>query len=362
MASEKLLNNRGIALLITLGVITVLITGALELNRRIRGAVVATAVIRDRLTLTNMAAAGVHAAMAMLIKDKKDSTIDSIQEDWANPEKIAEVLQEIPFEKGRVTFSIKDELGKIQVNSLVDFPKGRHFNVPQKIMWDRFTRLLLAQDESFEDIEATGIINSVKDWLDSGDDDATTGLNGAESEYYESLDPPYTPANGPFMHIEELMQVKDITPAFFQGIKEMPGIGNFMTVYGMTKAKRKIDKKDFTFEGKININTADLPVLIAMIPSENPEYAQAIYNYRNETEDGKFINALSGTTWYKNVPDIPGDLTIDPKLITTSSDFFEIKAAAILNDSEITLTVIVNREKNKKTGKWQCRVLSWQAE
>ncbi|QTA78568.1 General secretion pathway protein K [Desulfonema limicola] len=355
-------NNRGIALLITLGVITVLITGTLEMNRRVRGAVISVAAARDRLTLTQMTSAGVHTAMAMLIADRRASETDSIQEDWANPEKIAEVLQAIPFNKGRVTFSIKDELGKIQVNSLVDFPKGRHFNESQKIMWDRFTRLLLSMDDSFKDIEATAIINSVKDWLDSGDDDATTGLNGAESEYYQGLDPPYDSKNGPMNHIEELMQVKGITPELFKGINEMSGIESFMTVYGMTRSKNKIDNKEFTFEGKININTADLPVLIAMIPSENPEYAQAIFNFRNEKEDGNYINALTGTTWYKNVPDIPGDITIDPKLITVSSDFFEIKAEAALNDMELTARVIVHREQNKKTKKWQCRVLSWQAE
>ena len=163
-------------------------------------------------------------------------------------------------------------------------------------------------------------------------------------------------------HIEELMQVKGITPELFQGINQISGIGSFMTVYGMTQSKKKIENKRFTFEGKININTADLPVLIAMIPSENPEYAQAIFNYRNEKEDGNFINALTGTNWYKNVPDIPGDLTIDPKLLTASSDFFEIKAEAALYNTELAVTVVVHREQNKKTKKWQCKVLSWQAE
>jgi hypothetical protein len=35
-----------------------------------------------------MASSGIQAAMAMLIKDKKESSIDSIQEDWADPGKI----------------------------------------------------------------------------------------------------------------------------------------------------------------------------------------------------------------------------------------------------------------------------------
>ncbi len=379
-------NSRGMALLITLTVITLMIAGALELNRRVRAAVEATASARDRQTLTQMAYAGVHVAMSMLIKDKTQSPIDSIQEDWADPGKIAEVLAEIPLEKGRMTFSITDELGKIQVNSLVVFPKGQHFNETQKIMWDRFTRNLIAQTvapddrEKNPDMDAAAIVNSVKDWLDSGDDDATTGLSGAESDYYESLDPPYKAANGPFRHIDELMMVKGITPELFSGakqsgesgqdlsagmtgaVKDAGGLGKYMTVHGMTRAKAKSEDRDFVFAGKININTADLPVLIAMMPSENTDYAQAIFDYRNEKEDGNFVNTdLASPTWYKNVPDIPGDLQIDPNLIAVSSDVFRIKATANLNDTEMSLNVVVQREQDKKR-RWTCRILEWQLE
>ena len=354
-------NDRGMALLITLTIITLLITGALELNRRVRAAVVSTAVMRDRLTLSQMAATGIHAAMAMLVKDKLETNNDSIQEDWAAPEKIAEVLADFPYDRGKVGFTIEDELSKIQINALVDFPKGRHYNESQKIMWDRFIRLLLSQNEDLTDVEATGIVNSIKDWLDSGDDDATTGLNGAEAEYYQGLDPPYKPGNGPFTHIDELMLVKGITPELFQGAEaRLPGAEKFLTVLGMTRAPRPIERQNFTFEGKININTADLPVLMAMMPSENPEYAQAIYDYRNEKADGEFVNDLTSGTWYKNVPEIPSDFTIDPKLITTASDFFRIRSTAELQETKMTLTVVVHRQQGKK-GKWTCRVLSWQA-
>ena len=349
------------ALLVTISIITVLIAGGLELNRRVRAAVVATAATRDRMSLTLMASSGIHAAMAMLIKDKSESPIDSIQEDWANPEKIAEVIADIPFDDGRLTVTITDELGKIQVNALVDFPKGRHFNESQKIMWDRFARLLIAQDEeAFKDLEATAIINSIKDWLDSGDDDATTGLNGAEAEYYQGLDPPYLPANGPFMDLNELTRVKGITPELFQGTG-LPSLDAFVTVYGMTQVPREVDGKDFSYEGSININTADLPVLIAMMPSENTEYAQAIFDYRNEKDGETFVHDLSGDGWYKNVPEVPSDFNIDPKLIRSSSDFFCIQSSAQLNGIQETVTAVVHREQEKKTGKWTCKVLRWQA-
>mgnify|MGYP000550187181 CR=1 FL=1 len=93
-------NNRGIALLLVISVTTILIAAALEYNRRARFAVLSAAAARDRLTLLQMTASGIHAAMALLAKDRTESNIDSLQEDWANPEKINELLNEIPFDDG----------------------------------------------------------------------------------------------------------------------------------------------------------------------------------------------------------------------------------------------------------------------
>ncbi len=347
-------------MLITLAVITILLTISLELNRNVRSMVTATAATRDRLQLTNISNSGIHAAMAMLVKDKMQdppSGLDSIQEDWKNPEKVGEVLQDITFPKGRVTFEIFDELGKIQVNALVKYPGGRQFNDSQKIMWDRFSRLLISQDDTFDDLEAPAIINCVKDWLDFGDDDAITGLSGAESDYYKGLDPPYECRNGPMPHISDLLMVKGVIPELYYGTNELPGISEFITTYGMVGIKGPQTR--FTFPGKININTADLPVLIAVMPSENPEYAQAIYDYRQEKDaEGNFMNSLLNPNWYKNAPGIPSDLQIDPNLITVSSDIFRIHAEAKLNDMSMAATAVVQREKNKKSGKWECRILS----
>ncbi len=350
--------DRGVALLIVLALMAVLVPASLELNRRARDTVMAAAAARDRLSLSQMAEAGTSAAMAVLIKDKLESTIDSIQEDWAHPEKIAEVLQDLPFDKGKVDFTISDELARIQVNALVEFPEGRSFNESQKIMWDRFTRLLLSQHEALEELEATTIVNSVKDWLDSGDDGAITGLDGAESEFYRSLDPPYTCRNGPLPRIDELVLVKGIIPELFHGIGELPGISRFMTVHGMSRSPKTVEGRNFAFDGKININTAPLPVLVAVIPSENPEYAQLIHDYRHEKDGDTYIHDLSRPTWYRSVDGIPGDLRIDPKLLTTASDLFRIEVSATLNGLEKRVETVVQREKAKETGKWKCKVLS----
>ncbi|HUV77927.1 MAG TPA: general secretion pathway protein GspK [Desulfobacterales bacterium] len=350
-------NNRGIALLVTLSIITILVAVTLEMNRKIRSAVFSAAATRDRMTLLNMASSGIEIGKALLVKDKNDSDTDSLQEDWSESEKISEVLKEIPFEKGTITLSIGDELGKIQINSLVKFPDGHSFNEPQRIMWEQFLSGLMSQNESFEGLEPLTIINSVKDWIDSGDDDAITGLNGAESDYYQDLDPPYTCKNGPITHIGELALIRGITPELLKGAGGVSGLSDYITVFGMSQA----GDNTFTYEGKININTADLPTLAAILPFGSEPLAQAIYDYRQETSESEYIHDLSSPTWYKRVPGM-GDINIDSNLITTSSDFFRIESVATLNEMKVKIDTVVNREKNQKTGKWTCKVLRWETE
>jgi general secretion pathway protein K len=350
-------NRRGIALLVTLTVITVLIAATLEMNRKTRSALFSAATTRDRITLSQMAASGVHAAKAILIADKYRSDADSLQEDWANPEKINEVLDALAFDDGKITLTIKDELGKIQLNSLVQFPEGHEFNPIQRMLWERFLNLLVNHDELFKDIEPEVIINSIKDWLDSGDDDAVTGLSGAESDYYQDLDPPYTCKNGPFTHVDELLMVKGVSRELFAGTNELLGISNYLTVQGVS------EKEDhaFTYEGKININTAELPVLAAILPVGNEDLAQVIYDYRQETSDSIYMHDLTSATWYKQVPGLD-NIDIDPGLITVSSDVFRIESTAMLNEMKMTIVAVVKRERDKNTGKWICRVLRWLAE
>ena len=348
-------NKRGVALLMTLSIIAILVVTTLELHRKVRSSVYFSATARDRVSLNHMALSGVHAAMALLVRDKEDSTIDSIQEDWANPEKLSELVSDISFEEGGVEIEIIDELGKIQVNALVDFPEGRQFNESQREMWDHFLNLVISPLERTEDTAPTPIINSIKDWLDYGDDDATTGLSGAESDYYQDLVPPYACRNGPVIHLGELPMIKGITPAFFQGVGGVPGIDGYMTVFGSKAA----DNGRFSFKGAININTADLPVIAALLPPENETLAQSIVEYRGAVSDGGFVNDLSRATWYKEAPGC-SELAIDPNLITTSSDVFQIRSKATFRDMKMEIAAIVTREKEKETGKWMGKLLSWE--
>jgi DNA uptake protein ComE-like DNA-binding protein len=58
------------------------------------------------------------------------------------------------------------------------------------------------------------VADAILDWIDA---DGEPRLLGAEQDYYSSLDPPYAPRNGPLGSIEELLLVRDVTPAHLFG-------------------------------------------------------------------------------------------------------------------------------------------------
>jgi general secretion pathway protein K len=358
----SLTDNRGMALLVTLAIITVLVTAGLELNRRMRATVHAAAATRDRFSAEQVAVSGIHAAMALLIKDKLETRADSIQEDWASPEKLQEILSEIAFEEGRVALEITDERARIQLNALVSHPGGQEFNPEQEMLLDRFLRPIIGEFETleskdpvFEELNlTTTIITSLKDWIDAGDDDAVTGLSGAESDYYESLDPPYRARNAPLAELAELLRVKGVSPDLFYGRGDLPGIAGFLTVHGSpATAQSRIG-----YDGKININTAELPVLRALLPVEYAELAQAIVDYRLQADNDLFLHDLSPADWYQAVPGLAG-IALAPQLITVASDLFRIRSTAAFREVQAAITAVVRREKNPTTGRWHCKVLSW---
>jgi general secretion pathway protein K len=352
-------NRRGVALLITLSVTTVLVTVALEYNRRARYAVISSAAERNHLTMSEMASAGVQVAMAILTKDKADNDTDTPMDDWADPQKIEEVLKDFPFEDGRLSLVITDETGKIQINALVNYPDGREFNEAQRTLWERFLQYYADRKElklNFkDDNEPAAIINSLKDWLDSGDNDAITGLSGAESSYYMDRQPPYPARNAPITDLNDLLLIKGVTPELFYGSAEIPGISHYLTVYGMQPA----EGTGFSFPGRINVTTADLPVLFALIPAENKDLVEIIDEMRRDIASGKQKVDMRSADWLNQIPGL-ADLKLDPKLITMTSDLFRVESTANLHDATTTVTAILQRVQASKTGKWTCRMVSWQ--
>ena len=199
------------------------------------------------------------------------------------------------------------------------------------------------------------LINSLKDWLDSGDDDAITGLSGAESEYYEDQDPPYSSPNGPVRHLSEMGRIKGFSRELLKGSGETEGLERYLTVYGVQPGEGSTSN----WNGKININTAGLPVIAALLPVESRDLAESILQYRQELEETEALDILSTPKWYQNAPGA-ADVEIDPNLITLTSDVFRIESKASLNDATLTVIAIFQRQAAQNSGQWVCKALRWQ--
>jgi general secretion pathway protein K len=344
-------NNRGIALLMTLAFITIAVSVALEVNRQTRLDIEGTAAIENRLIAAQMASAGVHGAMAILIQDRYASETDHLKETWADPEKLAEALRTVAFEEGHLEVRISDEMARIQINALVDFPQNRQFNPPQRLILERLIDALQNRIEEPSDFNGTDVVNAIKDWLDTGDDDAITGLNGAEEDYYQSLNPPYRPHNGPMAHIAELALIKGVRPILYSGNDNTPGLEALLTVYGATKgANGKI-----AFTGQVNLNTAPLPVLEALLPRESSDLARALVDYRDMAE----TKLLETRDWYQDVPGAAG-LEWNADTITLSTNIFRIQATAFKDGIQREISAVVERQLAADGQGWTCRVLAWQ--
>jgi general secretion pathway protein K len=99
------------------------------------------------------------------------------------------------------------------------------------------------------------IVDAILDWRDPDD---LHHLNGAESDYYLSLSPPYTAKNGPFDTVEDLLWVRGVTPELFYGGGDQEQ-GRFYQV-----GLREVFTVDSPMD-RVNLRTASAEVIHALI-------------------------------------------------------------------------------------------------
>jgi general secretion pathway protein K len=325
-------DNRGIALILVLMIISIIVVVTLDFHTDMRSEFTAAANVRDGIMLRYLAKSGFNLAMAILAKDAEDdeNPCDTLREYWANTEAVSAGSSMLPNSEGRITVDISDCSAKIQINSLVTEKGG--FDHPQKMTLERF--LNLPEFELDEEM-VKSMVDSIKDWIDADDDETDFG---AENSYYQAQDAPYACENGPIRAISSIRKVKgfaDIPQEIFDKITDQ------LTIYG---------------DGKININTADLPVLQSLSDGITPALAEDIITHRqNETND------LCASSWYKDVPGMNVE-QIPPDLITLKSSFFEISSAATVDVQQgtISLTKYVKGVVNRKDEKKGIDLIYWQ--
>jgi len=325
---KKLLrDNSGMALILTVSIISLIVALTLQFNTSMRSNLHAAANLSDGIKLGCIARSGFNGALAVLYEDASSGDVDTLREPWAHARIISENSASL-FDEGRFLLEIADLSGRIQINQLVH--QNGNYNDTQKSLLMRF---LGFPEFDLDPEEVENIADAIKDWIDS--DDETTEF-GAEDSYYRALERPYPCKNAPFEFLEELLLVRGITEELFYGTEEKPGISLYLSTYGD--------------DGKININTAGPLVLRALSDQIDQERAEDMVAYR-EDED----NDLSDPGWYRNVPGM-SEVSIDSSLLTISSTYFEIASEGLKGTMSKRIKGVVERKEEK------LQVLSWKVE
>ncbi|MEW4455856.1 hypothetical protein AB1L30_24520 [Bremerella sp. JC817] len=186
-----------------------------------------------------------------------------------------------------IRFGLEDESSRVNLNALLMLEaqaegSGR--------------TLLMALPGMTEDVA-----DCILDYLDEDDEPRELG---AEFDYYNTLDPPYNPKNGPLETVEELLLVQGVTPELLFGrdsnrngmvddhewappadgdqaamemLDSVPELGwsSYLTLYSMEK------NYSDTGQAKVYLNEEDLQTLHDNITATFPtEYADFICAYR----------------------------------------------------------------------------------
>ncbi len=343
-------DRSGMALLLTLLAVSFLVAVTVRLSTSVNGQMQAAVNQSRAVRLDAMLLSGLHLARAALLTDQQESeeggasnSSDSSFDSWGtiNSALISQLFS------GSVDITVTDLSGRLQANALVWTEKEKKAwkkqqrgknkkKDPEKIQRNLWKRFLLLENFGFEDLEENQsaiMLDSLVDWLDPDDE---TRENGAEKDYYSSLDPPYIPSNGPMLLIEDLALVKGWEQKIlYSGLKKEKNTTSHLIAY-LTNGEQP---------GMVNINTAPVPVLQALHPEMTEELAADMISYREDEDNKEMLNQV---TWYRNVPGFPSGLSFDLALVTTKSNLFRITVTATEKALQRTGQGIIQRKENQE--------------
>jgi len=301
-------DERGIALLLTLLVLTLLVALILEFDAEARREYRDAAAFRDNFKATMLARAAVQAARGVLqqdiLKDKQAGQFfDALTDLWALP------IKNYAIGDGLLNAQIEDERGKLNLNDLAAGGDA----TARKIKVLRVKRLFeLAQINP-------DLVDAIVDWVDQ---DEVPEPAGAESLYYQTLRPSYRAANAPLQTHLELRLIKGMTPEIIDKLSKL------VTVYPPGG------------ESKVNVNTADPFVLQALDPSITQNMAVEIVQAR----PFKSIQDLDRVSSFEDI----GKKLRQQNLYDIKSDLFLARMTAKVN--EVTRNAIVVLQRDQNTG------------
>ena len=273
-------------------------------------------------------------------KDHKN--YDSLEDDWAVS------LPPIPIPGGVMNGQLYDLQARININSIArPKPKppqgqgqpgsqtppgqgqqqGQNQTKPDiaKITKKQLTNLMTQLDPDQDMGPPQNFVDILSDWIDKDQD---TSDFGAESDYYQSLEPAYFCADSPLASPTELRLLKDMKKKVYD------------------KLLKHITTLPIKTETPINVNTASIEVLKAI--GFDPASAEAIHKevkkrpFRNQTEFKEYLDNNSEVTKPDNF-----DQNKEMKNLSVKSSFFLLQGSVKINNARLFINSILERKNGK---------------
>ncbi|MBN3039800.1 MAG: general secretion pathway protein GspK [Candidatus Omnitrophica bacterium] len=326
--------KRASILILTLWVLAFLGMFGLYLNQGIRQKLALVKNLSFRSNLHYIADAGVKRSIIQLVKDKTD--FDCLNDVWSNN---ISVFEDMPVGLGKAVVYYEftnPQGGKEERYGLIDEERKLNINTASRLNIEN----LIEVTTKIEEVQAQEIAAAIVDWRDA-DSELSIPLGSAEDSYYDSLEEPYNCKDDNFQVLEEVLLVKGMNDFIFERLKD------FITIYG---------------DGKVNINTAPLEVLMALEVDER--IAEKLIEFR--AGDDK-TEGTSDDHFFQTIQEVVSELSafanlsesevaclerlVSLELITTSSMNYTVRVRAEIGQMSRKLVCVVNKKG---------RFVSWQ--
>jgi general secretion pathway protein K len=302
-------DERGVALLLALLILTLLVALIFEFDAEARREYREAAAFRDNFKASMLTRAAVQAARAVLrqdfLRDKQTGEIfDGPTDLWAMP------IKNYAIGDGLLSAQIQDERGKLNLN---DLAANVGDDIQKKARIRRVERL-------FQLLQINpDLVDALVDWIDQDDNPQPAG---AESLYYQSQKPAYRAANGTLPALGDLSLVKGFTPDIIDKLSR------YVTVYPQDGG------------APVNINTADPLVIQALDPEITQSMATEIVQGRpfKKKEDLDRIGSFQS---------IGAKLRSVGTVYDVKSEYFSARMSITVNESTRTSLAVLQRDSNK---------------
>jgi general secretion pathway protein K len=235
----KLAGENGVALIVVLWIFIFLFVVAFDFSTSAREEATAAHRFSDETVGYYLAVAGFERGLYDFLNQQAGT--GQLQQDQKKKDLFDGSWREENVGAGVSRVRLIDEGGKINIS-----------RVNEETLRRVFTNLGI--DDARRDI----LIDSIMDWRDPDDLHRT---NGAESDYYATLSPAYTPKNGSLDSVEDLLWIRGMTPGLFFGYvdeKSQPA----------DNPRRVALREIFTVDSpidRVNLRTASAEVIHALM-------------------------------------------------------------------------------------------------